>query len=94
MDETLFLKRIGQVILYAIAIGISIRLVALAFRRFLGIDISAREGGALAGAIIAFVAVGALDIGHYVASGIAALLIVGYFAGKLICEKFIRGPVR
>jgi hypothetical protein len=80
--------RLGQVIIYAIAVGIGIKILAAAWRHFWNIETGLREGGALAGAVIAVLAVWGIEKGPRVASVSAGLIITGYFVIKLI-RKYV-----
>jgi len=82
--------RLIQIVFYAIAVGISIRVFALAWRYFWNIEIGLREGGVLAGGTMALLVVWGIERGPLVATLIAAIVIVGYFIGKVV-QKYIAG---
>ncbi len=84
-----FLDRLGLIVLYAVFIGISVRIFAGVWKRFWNIELSRKESGALAGAVGAMVIVGLLDKGPIVVVGCSLLVIAGYFGGKLI-KKHVR----
>lgn len=84
------LARLLEVIVYAVAVGIFIKIFATAWRYLWDIETGRGEAGALAGAIIALLVVWGIDRGPRVAPAIAALLIAGYFLVKLV-KKYVGG---
>lgn len=88
MIDKLSLARLGQVVIYAVAVGIGIKVFAAAWRHFWNIETGLREGGALAGATIALLVIWGIEKGPRVASVSAGLIIAGYFLVKLL-KKYI-----
>lgn len=87
MAEPTLGHRLLEVVLYGAGIGITMRAFTIFWRELSNIEISAREGGAVTGAIIGLVVTAGMQKGHYVAIGIATILVVGYFIGKVIMKQ-------
>jgi hypothetical protein len=88
MIENFSLSKLFYVVLYAVAVGISIKILAIVWRYLWNIETGPRESGALAGAVIVLLAAWGIARGPRVASISAALIILGYFLLKLI-KKYI-----
>lgn len=82
------LNRLVEIVVYAIAVGISVRALATTWRYFWKIEIGWGESSALAGAVIGFLVVWGIDRGPRVAGVSATIIIVGYFIVKLV-KKYI-----
>jgi hypothetical protein len=88
MIDKLSLARFGQIVIYAVAVGIGIKVFAVAWRHFWNIETGLRESGALAGATIALLVVWGIEKGPRVSSITAGLVIAGYFLVKLV-KKYV-----
>ena len=80
--------RLGQVILYAVAFGIVIKVLALAWRSFWGVEISPRKLGVLAGGTAAWLALWGISRGPGVAIPGSCLIIVSFFVIALIKSRW------
>lgn len=87
--KKLSLARIGQVIIYAIAVGVSIKIFAAVWRHFWNIDTGQREKYMLVGATVVILVMWG-ERGIRGASISAGLVISGYFVIKLI-KKYLGG---
>jgi hypothetical protein len=83
-DRDMSLDRWVQLVIYAVGVGIAIKVFASAWRHFWNIETGLRESGALAGAIIAILVIWGIERGPRLAGLIAGLIIAGYFLIKLI----------
>jgi hypothetical protein len=88
MIDKLSLARFGQIVIYAVAVGIGIKAFAVAWRYFWNIETRLLESGALAGATIALLVVWGIEKGPRVSSITAGLVIAGYFLVKLV-KKYV-----
>jgi len=86
--DKLSLARLGQIVIYAVAVGIGIKVFAAAWRHFWNIETGLRESGALAAATIGLLVIWGIERGPRVASLSAGLIIAGYFLIKLV-KKYI-----
>lgn len=78
------LSRLGEIVIYALAVGICIRVFATGWRRLWNIDTGRTEGAALAGAVMGFLVVWGIGRGPGAAGLSAGVIITGYFVAKLI----------
>jgi hypothetical protein len=89
MIEGLSLTRLGLIAIYALAVGMSFRLMAILWRRLWNIEIGALEGNVLVvGIILMLITLRIIEKGPLKASMAAGLLIAGYFVIKLIKKYF------
>lgn len=83
------LSRLGEIVAYAVAVGVCIRVFAAAWRYLWNIETGRAEGAALAGAVMGFLVVWGIDGGAVVAGLSAAVIIGGYFVAKVIKERWL-----
>jgi hypothetical protein len=79
--------RLLLVVLYAAGVGIAMRVFTILWRNFFNIEVTAREGGAVAGAIVGLLVIWGIGKGPHVAIPLAAILVAAYFVGKLIMKQ-------
>jgi hypothetical protein len=77
-----------EIVIYAVGIGLTVRVLAFLWRYFWNIEITRYEGGALVGCIAALLAVVFIDRGPRVAISGSAAIIVAYFLFALI-RKYV-----
>lgn len=80
-----------EVVIYAIGIGIAVRVLAFLWRYFWNIETSSYEGGALVGGVGAILAVWGIERGPRIAISVSATIIVAFFLSKLIRKYIDRG---
>jgi hypothetical protein len=89
MNDLFPLSKFAQIIIYAIAVGLSIRVFSILWKFVFNIDTGNREAGLLAGAVIGLLVGLLIYRGPYVAGMSSGFIIVGYFILK-ITSKYLK----
>lgn len=91
MIDKFSLARVVQLVIFAVAVGISIKVFAIAWRHLWNIETGPWEIGLLVGSCVGlFIFLSGLGLGSRWAWVVGAVIIVGRFSVKLI-EKYFEG---
>jgi len=83
------LNRIGEIVAYALAVGVCIRIFATAYQYFWNIETGRAEAAVLAGTVMGFLVVWGIDSSPRTASLSTGLIIAGYFVAQVIKRRWL-----